>query len=310
MSVLIFNEGERVISNNQEYIYIRKAGQYHYVENPKTKQKVYKIDLTKVIKSAPKEIIKETKSDDVFLDAAIDDHNITVYKKQNIEELINKVNNMKWEELVTNIPDEHIDLIVTDPPYGMSWKSNRRKDVTKRHDKIANDDNLDWLPELVKQSHRVLKTGSHIYVFCSHHFIEVFKSEFSKKFEYKHTLIWDKKQGNLGDLKGNYSTYTEFCLFLTKGKGKNLNGGRDSNILRKGRTKNHLHPTEKPAELMRYLIEKSSMPDDLVCDFFMGSWATAKGCKLSGRNFIGSELEKKYCDDAEELINLTNKELF
>lgn len=50
-------------------------------------------------------------------------------------------------EINKSIPSESIDLILTDPPYGMEFQSGRREE---KHDKIANDDNLDWLPDWFK----------------------------------------------------------------------------------------------------------------------------------------------------------------
>ena len=316
MSVSTFNEKDLVVSGGKDYIYIRRAGEYHFVQGVESGQKVYKTEVE--LKNPPEPSkakieyidVNSIPDIDVFQEGKITAQNEEVLKGLDFSNIINRVNHCKWEDGIKLIPDNSIDEIVTDPPYGMSWKSNRRKDKSKRHDKIANDDNIDWLPSLVAEHFRVLKEGAHIYIFCSNHFLEYFKIEYSKLFNFKHILIWDKKQGNLGDLKGNYSTFTENILFLTKGKGKDLNGGRDSNILRHVRTKNLLHPTEKPVDLIAYLIRKSSNPEDLILDTFAGSHSTAKACKETGRNFITFEMEEKYCKDAERDIPNYHKTLF
>ena len=62
-------------------------------------------------------------------------------------------------DLISNIKDSSIDLVVTDPPYGMNWQSNNRKE---KWDLIENDNDLSFLSEMVEQLHRVTKEDSHI----------------------------------------------------------------------------------------------------------------------------------------------------
>lgn len=80
-------------------------------------------------------------------------------------------------ELMKNIPDKSVDLIVTDPPYGMNFQSHRRKDI---YNKIANDVNLDWTSRFYAECYRVMKENTAIYSFCSWHKIDEFKAEFEK----------------------------------------------------------------------------------------------------------------------------------
>ena len=61
------------------------------------------------------------------------------------------------------LDDNSVDTIITDPPYGISFQSNYRKD---KFNYLQNDDNLDWLPEFVEQIYRVLKDNTHFYCFC------------------------------------------------------------------------------------------------------------------------------------------------
>lgn len=209
------------------------------------------------------------------------------------------------------IPDESIDLIVTDPPYGMSFQSGTRK--VNKHKKIENDDNLDWLPSWMKQQYRVLKNNSHAYIFCSIHGVDKFKnSAIASGFKFKDLLIWDKKNNaGLGDLDGGYFPQYEFIMYLHKGR-KILNGKREGNIIRCDRTKNEHHPTEKPVNLMQFLIEKSSNKGDLVLDNFFGSGATAIACHNTGRKFIGHEIDEERFNSADKRVKqlLTQATLF
>ena len=64
----------------------------------------------------------------------------------------------------------------------------------------------------------------------------------------------------------------------------------------------YLHPTQKPLELMEYLVKTYSNENDLILDFTMGSGSTGVACKKLNRNFIGIELDKNYYNIAKERI--------
>lgn len=202
------------------------------------------------------------------------------------------------------IEDNSVDLVLTDPPYGMSFQSGRRKE---KHEKILNDDNLEWLPEWCKEIKRVSKEDSHLYIFCSWHKIDVFKIELEKYFKIKNILIWEKNNHGSGDLFGDYAPQYEMCIFINNGK--NLNNGRHSNIIRAKRTNNENHPTQKPVNLMEFLILKSTKQNDLVLDTFGGSFSTAKACHNTKRRFIGCEIKKEYFDSSvKSLQSLCNQQ--
>ena len=112
-------------------------------------------------------------------------------------------------------------------------------------------------------------------------------------FTIKNILIWEKNNTSMGDLKGDYAPKYEMILFATKGR-RLLNGGRDPNIVKFARTGNKLHPTQKPVELISYLVNKSSKENDIVYDPFMGSGTTAEAAYDSNRNYIGSEIDEIY----------------
>ena len=202
-------------------------------------------------------------------------------------------------ELFKIIKNKSIDLVLTDPPFGMAFKSNHRK---VKHDKILNDDNLDWLPFWVEEIKRIIKDDAHLYIFCSNHFVDIFVSEVKKHLPYKNILIWEKNNTGMGDLEGDYAPQYEFIIFCSNSS-KKLKGRRDSNIIKAKKTGNIYHPTQKPINLMEYFIEKSSNINDLVLDCFSGSGTTAIACHNTKRNFIGCELNKEYYDKSILRIN-------
>lgn len=201
-------------------------------------------------------------------------------------------------ELMQQIPDSSVDMILTDPPYGMSFVSNFRNE---KYNAISGDNDLGWLDDFARECFRVSADNTAHYVFCSFHNVDVFKVAFQKYFKLKNILIWEKNNTSMGDLKGDFAPKYEMILFLHKGR-RLINGKRDSNILRFSRTGNKLHPTQKPVTLCEKLIEKFSEASSTILDPFMGSGSTGVACINTGRNFIGIELDPDYFKIAQQRI--------
>ena len=195
-------------------------------------------------------------------------------------------------KVMKTFPNESVDLILTDPPYGMEFKSSYRK---IKYDKIKNDNNLDWLNDFSKLCFDKTKNNTAHYIFCSFHNIDKFKQAFEKYFTIKNILVWEKNNTSMGDLSADFAPKVEFIIFLQKGR-KLINGDRSPNIFKFARTQNKYHPTEKPIMLMEHLIKKFSNENDVVLDPFMGSGTTAIASRNLNRKFIGIELDKKYFD--------------
>ena len=211
---------------------------------------------------------------------------------------LNKIYNEDCLEGMKRIPDKSVDMIITDPPYGMAFRSNYRKE---RYGAIENDTNLDWLDAFAKDCYRVSKENTGHYVFCSFHNIDKFKQAFEKYFKIKNILTWVKNNTSMGDLKGDFAPKTEFVLFMHKGRSL-IRGKRDSNVLEYKRTGNKLHPTQKPVDLTEFLITKFSDDGQLVLDPFIGSGTTAIAAINTGRNFIGFELDEIYYNLANNRV--------
>lgn len=204
-------------------------------------------------------------------------------------------------EIMPLFADKSVDLVLTDPPYGMEYQSAWRI-ATPRFDKIANDDNLDWLPDFLYQCFRIQSNNSHIYLFCNDYCI----SDFKRQIKYvgynpKRALVWVKNNHTSGDLFGDYGNKTEFIVFAHKGQ-RDLNGKRETNVLRYDRETDLLHPTQKPISINGFFILKSSNEYDLILDPFAGSGTTAVACINTKRRYILIEKEEKYCEIAKRRI--------
>ena len=119
-------------------------------------------------------------------------------------------------------------------------------------------------------------------------------------FEFQQLIVWDK--GNTTPNK-YYLNAFELILMLRKGNARNINNLGTKNILHVPNIiGDKLHPTEKPVELMKILIENSTEEGDTVIDPFMGVGATGIAARESNREFIGVEIDEKYFKIAKERI--------
>lgn len=207
-----------------------------------------------------------------------------------------------WDCLVEmkRIPNSSIDCVITDPPYWMDFQSNYRKE---KYDKIKNDDCVSWIDDFVDEIYRVMKNDSHWYIFCSFHNVDKFKQSIERKFKFKNILIWEKNNTSMGDLTGDYAPKYEMVLFFHKWRRKLLGWFRHANIFKFNRTWNKLHPTEKPVDMMEFLLKNSSLENETVLDCFAGSFTTAIACENTNRKWICIEKDEKYFNIGTNRIN-------
>ncbi|MDN6840435.1 MAG: site-specific DNA-methyltransferase, partial [Tetragenococcus halophilus] len=221
----------------------------------------------------------------------------------------NKIYNEDCLEGMKRIPDKSIDLIVTDPPYLVNYKTGHRKDKTHRFNKvILNDDNEQLIIDYINECYRILKNNSAMYMFCSSDKVDFFKQQLENKFKIKNMIIWIKNNHTAGDLKGAFGRKYEIIFLVVKGV-NHFNGKRLTDVWEFDRVsgKKQLHQNQKPLDLIKQCIEKHSDDGDLVFDGFVGSGTTAIACKELNRNYIGFELDKGYYDIAIERISKTLK---
>jgi len=174
-----------------------------------------------------------------------------------------------------------VDALVTDPPYGMKFRSNYRAVRPKFH-AIAGDDNADALAWAAS-----IEASHSKYIFCRwDNLPDVPKP--------KSCITWIKNNWSMGDLNGEHARQTEIALFYP-GPQHRFPCGRPSDVIAAQRTGNEFHPTEKPVQLMWHVVRWT---EGVVVDPFMGSGATGVACAKLGRKFIGIEIDEKYFDIA------------
>ena len=233
-------------------------------------------------------------------------------------------------ELMKEIPDESIDMILCDLPYGTT---KNKWDSVLPFDKM-------W-----EQYDRIIKENGCIALFADGMFMSDLMQ--SNKKLWRYNLVWDKEliSGFLNANRMPLRSHEEICIFykklptynpqFTEGeplhgmgtkfsqeKNKNNNYGNfdscnNPSAKRTGDTKKYpksivkfprpascvmIHPTQKPVELLEWLIKTYTNENDLVLDNCMGSGSTGVACINTGRNFIGYELDEHYFQIAKERL--------
>ena len=226
-------------------------------------------------------------------------------------------------EIMKDIPDKSIDMILCDLPYGTT---------------ACKWDNIIPFEPLWEQYNRVIKDNGAIVLFGSEPFSS--RMRMSNLKMYRYDWIWEKnKCSNFLLLKKQpQKNYENICVFYKKaptynpqmrnGKPYKDNGRKEvKNLQQKlniksvtpisnngtrypkaiiyyqvGNTRIKLHPTQKPVELLEYLIKTYTNEGELVLDNCMGSGSTGVACINTNRNFIGIELDNKYYEIAKQRI--------
>lgn len=186
---------------------------------------------------------------------------------------------------------EKADMVFTDPPYGVSFKSNFRKDK-KEFSVIKNDDVfLDFTPCLSAFT----KSNTAWFIWTSQSVYPVWRDMFN--FYYKSTIIWSKGGGGMGDLASDYCPDYEMALYCSNGRPEFI-AKRPMAVwnISKDSSSKYVHPTQKPVALSEYAMSHFLIDDSIVMDLFLGSGSTLIGCQKSGRVCYGMELDEKYCD--------------
>ena len=206
-------------------------------------------------------------------------------------------------ELMPLIPDGSVDLVLTDPPYGIDYQSNRRV-VKEKLPKFNGDKDLEWLTVFVDEAYRVLADDRHFYCFCRWDTYPMFKAAVEKRFQVKNALVWIKKNHGSGDLAGAYAPKYEMVVFASKGR-RRLNGKRHPDILEYGTVSSQArkHPVQKPLKLLKFLIEKSTKRGEVVLDPFAGVGSTAMAARETGRKYLAFEIEERFYREGRDRLS-------
>lgn len=238
---------------------------------------------------------------------------------------MNKIIEGDCLEVMKELKDNSVDLIITDPPYGVEFQENRFFDDSKDY-VFGNAEK--W----IKEMSRLLKDKCHIYMFTPNLEIDKWVFLIKKYFRFKNLLATSIYTTNRY-LKNNFTYDLQLIIFASNGAGKRLNKvdwiktSEDwlkdkrnksphlytyqypSYIPKKYRAnvkpnfhKNVLHPNQKSVELLEKFVRLSSKKGEIVLDPFSGSGSTAVACKMTNRKYIGIEKNAKYVKISRERL--------
>ena len=186
-------------------------------------------------------------------------------------------------EAMKDMLDGSVDAIICDPPYGNGTEYASYDDTALNLQRLVNK----FMPEALRVAGRVLVTCgvSNIYKYPEPNWI----------------LSWATPAGT-GSSSWGFCCWQPILAYgqdpyLASGKGR-----RPDTIVFTGAAKQNGHPCPKPVTIMKWIIERCTLPGETVLDPFMGSGTTGVACIKTGRNFIGIEMDPGYFKIAQEQI--------
>lgn len=206
--------------------------------------------------------------------------------------LMSKIYQMDAVDWLKTLENCSVDLFITDPPYESLEKYRQIGTTTRlKESKSSSNQWVSVFPntrfeELFREVYRVLKKGSHFYLFCDQETMFLAKPiAESVGFKFWKPIVWDKCAIGMGY---HYRARYEFILFFEKGKRK-LNDLSVPDVLEYKRVWKG-YPTEKPVELLEVLIRQSSSENEIVADSFFGSGSTLIAANNLSRKYIGCDI--------------------
>ena len=217
-------------------------------------------------------------------------------------------------ELMQNVPDNSVDLVVTDPPYLIETSGGGIYKQANIHYANELSEMKDGFAEsILDEFCRALKKIN-IYIFCSQKQIIPLLDYFVKRKKCNWNLLCWHKSNTVPNCGNKYLTDTEYALFFRE-KGVRIYGSFNTKRTyyvtspsRKDK-KTFGHPTVKPLEIVQNMVLNSSQEHDMVLDPFMGSGTTGVASVKANRSFIGMEKVSKYFDIAKQRIEQAQSEV-
>ena len=203
-------------------------------------------------------------------------------------------------ELMYNIPNESIDLVLTDIPYNVvNRKDNGLRKLDKENADVLTFDLINFLEQLYD------KAKSTIIIFCGKEQVSIIDSFFNNKQKKGmgtvRQLIWEKSNPSPMNGQHIYLSGVENAIWFKK-RGGTFNAHCKNTVFKYPIGRSKLHPTEKNHLLLQELILDNSNENDLILDPCMGSGSTGVVALQNNRNFLGIELNQNYFEIAKSRL--------
>lgn len=208
------------------------------------------------------------------------------------EDFIGKIINADCLEVMKQMPNKCVDLVITDPPYGIKRDKGfegfegfggKGKPIARRQYK--DDWDFDRPGKVVFDE--ILRISENQIIFGGNFFADLLPQG-------KHWVVWDKlnTMPTFGDCE---LAWTSIPRNSVKKVTVQYNG-----LI--GKEQQRFHPTQKPVNVMEWIISEYSEPTDIILDCFVGSGTTLVAAQKLHRPFIGIEISPEYCKIAEDRL--------
>jgi site-specific DNA-methyltransferase (adenine-specific) len=199
-------------------------------------------------------------------------------------------------EAISEIAPLSVRAAITDPPYGINTKSDGSGKLSPWADMC---NSAFWYAAWFGRVKSRLRTDGCMWTCLNWRSLVTFqKAACDIGWPIESLLVWDKKWIGPGGTRGLRPSYELAALFGCDDFSIDDRGLPDVQAFKWSSMKPNGHPAEKPVDLMRFLVENSTKPGETVLDPFMGSGTTGEAAMLTGRKFIGVELDRQWFDVA------------
>ena len=218
-------------------------------------------------------------------------------------------------DYLSQIPDNSIDLILTDPAYNIAQYSTGNIDLPGRT--ALNNDLAEWDLEpiepakLLADFKRILKPDGNIFAFTSYNLMGKWHAAFDSEFDTFQFFVWHKTNPAPKIYKNGFLNSCEMIVCMwNKGHKWNFTTQNEMHnffqspiCMRPERLSNPKHPAQKPVALLEHIINIASNEGDVVFDPFMGVGSAGVAALKNGRKYIGIEIERNYFEAAVKRID-------
>lgn len=202
------------------------------------------------------------------------------------------------DDVETLANGQKIDMLLTDPPYGVDYTGKTKDALKIENDNRGDDEFIEFLTKAFEAADNVMKPGAVFYVW--HAILKTYAFEsacHNVGWEVRQVLIWVKNSMVLG--RQDYQWKHEPCIYGWKEGASHLwaSDRKQTTVLEFARpTRNAEHPTMKPVLLFDYQIKNNTKGGDVVLDLFAGSGTTMIAAEQNGRTAYLMEKDPRYVD--------------
>lgn len=210
--------------------------------------------------------------------------------------------NIDCMEYMASLPDNAFDLAIVDPPYGIKESAIRARSRTKLAKTRCYGTQL-WDMEIPPAEYfdQLFRVSKNQIIWGGNYFLDYLGAT-------RCMIVWRKlTTGNFADCElawTSFPTSVREFTFMWNGmlQGKSMNEGHVVQSV-KSKNEKRIHPTQKPVELYRWLLDKYANPGDKILDTHLGSGSSAIAANDMNFDFVGCELDEEYYHAAAKRFN-------